>query len=51
LDWKLRSIPNPVIEHWRAEPNADNLGRVLYAFRSTFAEAAKRGYAIAVEHQ
>jgi hypothetical protein len=50
LDQRLRAIPAAIIQGWDDGPEGDNIGRVVHAFRSTFAEAAKRGHAVAVEH-
>jgi hypothetical protein len=46
----LNAIPATKIETWEAGANGETMGRVVHAFRSTFAEAAKRGHAVAVEH-
>jgi hypothetical protein len=50
FDQQLNSIPAPVIRTWEDGPNGETLGQVVYAFRSTFAEAAKRKLSVAIEH-
>jgi hypothetical protein len=51
FDWKLRAIPQAVIDSWEKGSNSDLVGQVVSAFRSTFAEAARRGHAVALEHR
>lgn len=51
FDQELRAIPAAVIQGWETRPNGDIMGCVVYAFRSTFAEAAKRRHAVALEHR
>jgi len=51
FDQALRAIPAAVIQGWEAGPNGEIMGRVVHAFRSTFAEAAKRRHAVALEHR
>lgn len=50
FDKQFRAIAASALQGWDAGPNGDIMGQVVYAFRSTFAEAAKRGWAIAIEH-
>jgi hypothetical protein len=50
FDKRLRTITASAFQGWEAGPNGDIMGQVVYAFRSTFTEAAKRGWAIAIEH-
>lgn len=49
-DQLLHKIPNAVIQNWEDGPNGESVGQVIYAFRSTFAEAARRKQAVAIEH-
>jgi hypothetical protein len=51
FDRELRTIPGAVIQRWEDGPNGDTMGSVAHAFRSTFAEAARRLQAVAVEHR
>jgi hypothetical protein len=51
FDRKLKAIPASVIDAWEGSPNGEMLGQVVYAFRSTFAEAAKRKHAVAIDHR
>jgi len=51
FDRELRAIPAAVIDKWEDEPNENSvIGQVVHAFRFTFAEAAKRGHSVVVEH-
>ena len=50
FDQQLRAMPPAVIQRWEAGPNGEVIAQVVHAFRSSFAEAAKREYAVALEH-
>lgn len=50
FDQLLHKIPGAVIQNWEDGPNGESTGQVIYAFRSTFAEAARRKQAVAIEH-
>jgi hypothetical protein len=49
---KLSTIPSHILEEWenRPEPQGEILSAVVHAFRSSFAEAASRKWAIAIDH-
>jgi|SRR5579862_705053 len=49
-DQQFQAIPGAVIQNWENGPNGDAIASVVYAFRSTFAEAAKRKQGIAIDH-
>ena len=51
FDQKLRAIPPATVDKWENDPGGEAIGTVVYALRATFAEAAKRKYAVAVEHR
>jgi hypothetical protein len=48
---QLRAIPTPVTQDWENGSDGDIVGQVVYAFRSTFAEAARRARAVVLEHR
>jgi len=47
---QLNAIPPGVMQGWENGADGDSMGRVVYAFRSTFAEAARRRLSVAIEH-
>ena len=47
----LNVIPGDVVNRWENGPHGEIMSQVLHAFRSTFAQAARRRYAVAVEHR
>lgn len=48
---KLQAISATVIAEWENGPEGGEMGQVVHAFRSSFAEASRRGYSVAIEHR